>query len=49
MREKLRRRNLPAAKRRRLLDQIASRDSFERFVGQRGRAGTERSKKKGRR
>jgi precorrin-2 dehydrogenase len=49
MRQKLRRRNLPAAKRRRLLDQIASRDSFERFVGQRGLAGTERSKKKGRR
>jgi precorrin-2 dehydrogenase / sirohydrochlorin ferrochelatase len=32
MRQKLRRRNLPAAERRKLLDQIASRDSFEQFL-----------------
>jgi hypothetical protein len=32
MRQKLRRRNLPAAERRKRLDQIASQDSFERFV-----------------
>jgi hypothetical protein len=49
MRQKLRRRNLPAVERRRLLDQIASRDSFERFVEQRGLTGTQRSKEKGRR
>jgi precorrin-2 dehydrogenase/sirohydrochlorin ferrochelatase len=46
MRQKLRRRNLPAAERRRLLDQIASHESFERFVQQRGPARAERSKKK---
>ena len=47
MRQKLRRRNLPAAERRRLSDQIASRDSFERFVEQRGPAKTGQSKTKG--
>jgi precorrin-2 dehydrogenase/sirohydrochlorin ferrochelatase len=46
MRQKLRRRNLPAAERRRLLDQIASHESFERFVQQRGPAKAPRSKKK---
>ena len=46
MRQKLRRRNLPAAERRRLLDQIASRESFERFVQRRERAKTRRSQKK---
>jgi precorrin-2 dehydrogenase/sirohydrochlorin ferrochelatase len=46
MRQKLRRRNLPAAERRRLLDQIASHESFERFVQQRGAAKTAGSKKK---
>lgn len=49
MRQKLRRRNLPAAERRRLSDQIASRESFESFVEQRGPAKTGQSKKKGRR
>jgi precorrin-2 dehydrogenase/sirohydrochlorin ferrochelatase len=37
MRQKLRRRNLPAAERRKLLDQIASRDSFEQFLRKRPR------------
>jgi precorrin-2 dehydrogenase/sirohydrochlorin ferrochelatase len=46
MRQKLRRRNLPVAERRRLLEQIASHDSFERFVEQRGLAKARRSKKK---
>ncbi len=46
MRQKLRRRNLPAAERRRLLDQIASHESFERFVQLRGPTKTVRSKKK---
>jgi precorrin-2 dehydrogenase len=45
MRQKLRRRNLPAAERRRLLDQIASRDSFEQFLRQRPRAKTADTKK----
>lgn len=36
-RQKLRRRNLPAAERRKLLDQIASRDSFEQFLRKRPR------------
>ena len=49
MRQKLRRRNLPPAERRRRLEQIASRDSFERFAAQRGPAKTQHSKKKGRR
>src|ERR1019366_2396013 len=36
MRQKLRRRNLPAAERRKLLDQIASEDSFEQLLRDRG-------------
>ncbi len=46
MRQKLRRQNLPAAERRRRLEQIASRDSFERFAAQHGPAKVQRSKKK---
>jgi len=38
MRQKLRRRNLPADERRRLLDQIASHESFEQFLRKRPRA-----------
>jgi precorrin-2 dehydrogenase/sirohydrochlorin ferrochelatase len=49
MRQKLRRRDLPAAERRRLLDQIASRESFEQFVGKRKLANERHPKKKGRR
>jgi precorrin-2 dehydrogenase/sirohydrochlorin ferrochelatase len=45
MRQKLRRRNLPAAERRRLLDQIASRESFEQFLRKRPRVKTADRKK----
>jgi precorrin-2 dehydrogenase / sirohydrochlorin ferrochelatase len=45
MRRKLRRRNLPAAERRRLLDQIASRESFEQFLRKRPHAKTADRKK----
>ncbi|MBZ5612807.1 MAG: bifunctional precorrin-2 dehydrogenase/sirohydrochlorin ferrochelatase [Acidobacteriia bacterium] len=45
MRQKLCRRNLPAAERRRLLDQIASRESFEQFLRKRTRAKTADRKK----
>jgi len=37
VRQKLLRRNLPAAERRKLLDQIASHDSFEQFLRKRPR------------
>ncbi len=47
MRQKLRRRNLPAAERRRRLEQIASRDSFERFAAQRGPAKTRSGRQRG--
>jgi precorrin-2 dehydrogenase/sirohydrochlorin ferrochelatase len=45
MRQKLRRRKLPAAERRRLLDQIASRESFEQFLRKRPRVKTADRKK----
>jgi len=46
MRQKLRSRNLPAPERRKLLNQIASRDSLERFAQQRAAAKMRRAKKK---
>jgi precorrin-2 dehydrogenase / sirohydrochlorin ferrochelatase len=43
MRQKLRRKDMPAADRRKLLDQLASRESFERFLRKRARKRTAES------